>query len=161
VGIRGDYQALARMKVQIQKLGGRSVQAGLSRVLMAEALELVDEGFATSTAPDGSPWAPLKLRAGQPLRDTRRLQGSFTGVFSARGFRIGTNVMYAPTHQEGRTIRPRRAQMLRWRVGGRSFAAKEVTIPARPMLPTGSKLPPRWKTAFDEAAIEYMRTVMR
>ncbi len=160
MGIRGDYRALNRIQVQLGKLG-KNIQARLSKVLMQEALDLVDEGFATSTAPDGTPWKRLVLRNGQPLRDTRRLQSSFTGTASARGFRIGTNVMYAPTHQEGRTIRPREAKMLRWKTGGRFYAAHQVTIPSRPMLPEGSRLPPRWRTAFHEAAMDFMRSEMR
>ncbi|QDT30480.1 Phage virion morphogenesis family protein [Gimesia panareensis] len=72
-------------------------------------------GFQTSTAPDGSPWAPLKTQRPpghnpdpKPLIDTGRLQDSvgyqgsdhIEGV-SGEGFTLGTSVYYAGVHQEG------------------------------------------------------------
>lgn len=161
MGIRGDFGGLRKMQVAISSVASSQSRAELSRILMREALEQVDEGFATSRAPDDSPWAKLKFRSGQPLRDTRRLQSSFTGESNSRGFRIGTNVEYAVTHQEGREIHARRAPYLRFVAGGRHFAVKSVTIPARPMVPEGSTLPPRWRDAFTDAAREYLARKLR
>jgi phage gpG-like protein len=121
---------------------------------------MVDEGFATSSAPDGSAWDPLKQRSGQPLRDTGRLQRSYTASVTNRGFSIGTNTRYAVTHQEGRTIVPRRAKLLRWTVGGKTFTAAKVEIPARPMVPDG-ELGPKWTAAFKDAARDLINSRFR
>jgi phage gpG-like protein len=161
VGIRGDFAGLRKMKIQIADIGSESSRAALSKVMMHEALELVDEGFATSTAPDGSGWKKLALRNGQPLRDTRRLQSSFTGTSNSRGFKIGTNVMYAATHQDGKTIKAKGSGRLHFNAGGRHFSLKQVKIPARPMVPEGSALPPRWRNALNDAAREYVARKLR
>lgn len=52
---------------------------------------------------------------------------------------MGTNVVYAATHQygdPGRTIRARNAKALRFKARGRWISKKQVkvTIPARPFL---------------------------
>jgi phage virion morphogenesis protein len=160
VGVRGDFKGLRNLQVQLGEVARGHTQRELAQVLAAEARELVDEGFATSTAPDGSSWDPLKQRAGQPLRDTGRLQRSYTSSVTNRGFSIGTNTRYAVTHQEGRTIVPVRAKMLRWSVGGKTFTAKKVEIPARPMVPDG-ELGPKWTRAFKDAAREVINDRFR
>lgn len=160
MGIKGDFGGLRRIGVQLKTLGAPDTRAQLSRVLMHEALELVDDGFATSKAPDGTRWKRLKFRNGQPLRDTRRLQSSFTGQSSARGFIIGTNTHYAVTHQEGRVIKAKGDGRLRFKAGGSWHAAKEVTVPARPMMPTG-KLSPLWQKALERAAGEFITAKLR
>ena len=84
-------------------------------------------GFQTSTAPDGSRWAPLKNPRPpghnpdtKPLIDTGALQDSvgyqgsehIEGV-SGEGFTLGSSVYYAGVHQEG---------------------SKKKNIPARPFM---------------------------
>lgn len=78
------------------------------------------------------------------LTDRARLRRSLTGhpvVGSARheisGNRLtlGTNLIYARTHQEGAVIVPKKAKALAFSIGGgRSVFAKRVVIPARPFL---------------------------
>lgn len=72
-------------------------------------------GFQTSTAPDGSTWAPLKHPRPpghnpntKPLIDTGGLQDSvgYQGAdhieeVSGEGFSLGTGVYYAGVHQAG------------------------------------------------------------
>lgn len=59
--------------------------------------------FKLGTDPYGQPWAPLKYRKGQPLRDTGRLNRSITSVADSNGVTIGTNVVYARAHQRGKS----------------------------------------------------------
>ena len=87
----------------------------------------------SGTAPDGTTWAPLKRRAGRPLRDTGRLMNGLTRAarITDRGFALGTNVSYAPYHQSGTT-----------------------RTPARPFLPAPGELPRSWEGPLREAAEE-------
>lgn len=98
-----------------QQVLQRAAKGGFLRPILMnvaeEAVELVKHGFATSTAPDGKPWAPLAIKRardkrgtkGQPLRDTGRLMNSLSRVPVIRGsgFTYGTDVSYGPYHQFG------------------------------------------------------------
>ncbi len=109
----------------------------------------VRQSFIRGESPYHEPWAPLKLRAGQPLRDTGRLMNSITYQVWAGYVEVGTNVCYAPVHQFGATIKARPGQPGRNRCGRRKgvpflvfqgadrkpIFARQVTIPARPFLP--------------------------
>lgn len=76
--------------------------------------------------------------------DTGRLRNSIktTRKLTARGptYQVGTNVEYAPYVENGtrpHVIRPRRAQVLRFKVNGRTVYAKVVHHPgtrAQPFL---------------------------
>jgi len=132
-------------------------------------LSLVQLGFKVGKSPYGEPWAPLKVRAGQPLRDTRRLQNSFTFVVEGGGsdalLRLGTNTYYAPFHQFGAVIKPVKAKFLRFQIGGAQYAKAlningkggstvytkgPVVLPARPFLPINA-LPAAWSGAATKA----------
>ena len=64
---------------------------------------------------------------------------------STKGFAVGTNVVYAATHQFGRDIKPGKRGK-----GGR--------IPARPMMPNASQgLGPIWLPAFDAVIAQTMK----
>ncbi len=111
--------------------------------------EMARQGFVHGESPGGEPWAPLKFRAGQPLRDTGRLMNSITHRVSRDYIEVGTNVKYAAVHQFGATIRPKRGKFLVFKPRGASnpIFAREVTIPARPFLPDET-LPPDWLQAI-------------
>ena len=181
MGISGDFAKLRRSSAQLKAVG-TSGRLGLSTALAREVRSLVDLGFRSATAPDGTGWAPLKVRDGQPLRDTGRLQRSMTfRDVTENGFRFGTNVSYAHFHQfgtNGRQAASVRAQPVG--KGGRfvskkraaaskrrsvsirmlSFAAGSGKIPARPFLPTGG-LPTRWSASLQRAGTAYLRTITR
>lgn len=117
----------------------------LGRVLVTR----IQLTFRRSTAPNGTRWAPLKLRQGQPLVDSGRLRASITSKVQDREVVVGTNVQYARVHQFGATIRPKRAKLLRFPNGAGGFAfARQVTVPARPFMPIGPSgqvdLPASW-----------------
>jgi len=100
-------------------------------------------------------WKPLKVRKGEPLRDTGRLMASIGNVLdvSRSGTRqimeIGTNVVYANVHQFGFsgsvTQNVRAHKRVITQAFGRSISPTEVNvkahsrtieqnIPARPFL---------------------------
>lgn len=139
--------------------------------------------FKLSIDPWGKPWAPIKWRAprrtndgakfsragrsqiqantagnaGQPLRDTGRLQRSFTSKADAQGVTVGTNVKHARVHQFGATIKPVKGKFLRFPgPGGALIFAKQSVIPQRAFLPIRSVgapvvLPPAWSAAVVRA----------
>jgi phage virion morphogenesis protein len=119
--------------------------------------------FKLGIDPWGSPWAALKLRKGQPLRDTGRLNRSIAAQADDSGVTVGTNVSYAPTHQFGATIVPKKAKRLVFPgPGGSLIFAKKVTVPARPFLPlrrSGATvaLPPAWSADVVRALKSYLR----
>lgn len=135
--VSGDFGKLRELAAKLERLAGPGAVRDLASVLAEEARELADEGFAGSHDPAGTPWAPLKVRAGQPLRDTGRLQRSFTKSVSSGGFTIRYSAAYGGYHQSGTS-----------------------RMVARPMLP-GDSMPARWATSFHEAAEEYLDSLMR
>lgn len=149
--VTGDFSQLAAIQRKvdlIQKEGAKRVakQVGL------EAKALVAEGFARGVSPSGQAWAPLKVRSGQPLRDSGRLASSITLEPTGLGFRLTSNVAYADVHQYGATITVKKARSL-YSPSLRTFFGKTVTIPARPFLPEGD-LPGPWNERLTEAAEE-------
>lgn len=106
----------------------------IMEVAAQDTKTLIDDSFATSTSPEGAPWAPLseatqtinpRRTGGKPLVDTARLRNSVTTQAGASGFSFGTNVVYAGTHQFGRS-------------SNRVFGKSPGPIPARPFLPITS-----------------------
>lgn len=108
----------------------RALMTRIGRVMKTD----VQMNFRRGISPQGQKWAPLKSRAGQPLRDTGRLMRSVDYVANRDEVVIGTNVKYGPTHQFGAVIRPKNGNLLRFKVGNRFVFAKKVTIPARPFI---------------------------
>ena len=47
---------------------------------------------------------------------------------------VGSNLIYAATHQFGATIKAKNAKSLSWKVGDQSIFVKQVVIPAREYL---------------------------
>lgn len=105
-------------------------------------VEHVRLGFTESADPYGTPWLPLKNRQGQPLRDTGRLMNSITHRVTGNAVEIGTNVLYAPTHQfgakQGAFGRTKRNGPIPW-----------GDIPARPFFPDEVRgLPQDWQASI-------------
>jgi len=102
----------------------------------------VDLTFRDAQDPYGNPWADLspvtiaKRRNGsnKPLNDTGRLKASITSNASQHEVTVGTNTIYAPTHQFG---------------ANQSEYAPHVPwgdVPARPFLPnTDQGFPALWQ----------------
>ena len=147
-GVRGAFAQLDAFHRQLAQLAADSFATELNRQLAAEAMTQLQLGFRASRDPYGTAWPALQRRQGNPLLDTGRLRNSFArGGLSARGFAVGTNVVYAATHQFGRGIKPGKRGK-----GGR--------IPARPMMPNGSRgFGPIWLPAFDAVIAQTMKKV--
>ena len=150
---RGVLDAFNRL-IAIGEDPGRALGA-VGNVLVNR----IREGFNTSTAPDGIPWAPLKSRQGKPLRDKGHLMGSIDYQVEGNSVVVGTNLPYALVHQFGAKIEARSGKVLRFLVEGRPVFVKRVTIPARPFLPT-ERLPQEWETDCVDAIADVIRRSM-
>lgn len=90
---------LLRIRKALDRMGSDQRKVFFRRVGVALKSDF-DMGFRRGCSPRGNPWKSV-LRGGQPLRDTRRLQGSLTVRATSDSTEVGTNVDYGPAHQEG------------------------------------------------------------
>jgi phage virion morphogenesis protein len=138
---------------KLAKLSQTATNKVLYQRVGAAILTQVQLGFRNASDPWGFAWAKPKLRDGQPLSDTGRLRRSIRAVADDEGVTVGTNLIYAPIHQFGGTIVPKKAKFLRFpNPAGGFFFKKSVFIPARPYLPIDpasgeTQLPPKWRAA--------------
>ena len=137
IRVEGDTRALMEAIKNIAELD----RAGLNEALGENVRTSTVERFKRSRGPDGKRWRTSVRAAttgGTTLVDTAQLRNSITSKSDATGFAVGTNVKHAATHQFGdtRTILPKKAKALRFRIGDRWVSKKKVTVtfPARPVL---------------------------
>ena len=118
-------------------------------------------GFHKSENPYGKAWTKLVSRDGKPLRNwgtTQNVQASFDGG----RLQIGIANKWAAVHQGGKTIVPRNAPYLVFKIRGRVVKTKKVVIPAREMVPTtAGGMPSKWSLGFANIARTIMREVLR
>lgn len=120
---------------------------GMSEVDKAGVMNAIAEGLRTSTmerfraeeSPDGRKWKPsIRTEGGKTLTKTAALKTSIKAQASGTGIAVGTNLVYAATHQFGdeRTIRAKNSKYLRFQIGSQwiSVPSVRVSIPARPFL---------------------------
>lgn len=130
--------------------------APLMASMGAALVSLVQLCFRSSLSPYGVRWAALKLRQGQPLRDTGSLMNSITYVAETNsvvvGPGFGPSSKGAAVQQFGATIvakNPRGLLAFKPRGSSRWIFARQVTVPARPYLPTrAGGLPADWTGAI-------------
>lgn len=148
-------QAITAAFDKLLQLGQNPVPAleGIGRSMQTN----IQLGFRTSTSPYGQKWEPLKHRSGKPLVDKGHLQNSISYRLVGNAVEIGTNMLYAKLQQFGGVIKPKNKQALFFMLGDKKVFARQVTIPARPFLPTDG-LPASWA---DDAADAVMDVIKR
>lgn len=166
--LTGDFKELDRF---IDKLSSAPDHLRvLSDQLAEEAIELIREGFETSTDPYGDRWAPLKLRAGQPLRDTGGLMAWRKRFSTSQGFVVSSTKDYAVHHQYGtgiygrrkKPIVPKQARALRFPgPGGMIFARSVDGVPRRRMVPDPGPLPSKWRARFVETSHDVLTELFK
>lgn len=116
-------------------------KAGVMNAIAEGLRTSTQERFRSGTDPDGSRWKPSERERsgkGKTLIRTNALSTSIRAKADATGAAVGTNKIYAATHQFGdeRTIRAKNGKYLKFKVGGRfvSVSSVRVNIPARPFL---------------------------
>lgn len=89
--------------------GGSFIPPQLARIYQQILVSAVKERFATTSAPDGARWRPLRHprpNGGDvPLRDTGILMASFTGGHDATSVWVGTTHPGAAIHNFGGVVR--------------------------------------------------------
>ena len=116
----------------------------------------IQQGFEAGVSPYGQKWAPLKHRSGKPLLDNGHLQKSISYRVVGNTVEIGTNLLYARLHQFGGVIRPKNKTRLFFMLGERKVFARQVTVPARPFMPTDG-LPDGWRDDVVEVVMDVIR----
>lgn len=146
--------ALARRGENLQPLMERLGAAFVSEIKFS---------FLSSRSPYGVGWAALKLRQGQPLRDTGALMNSITYQADTKSVLVGPatgpSSKGAGTHQFGATINAKPGSLLIFKPRGSSLwiFAKRVVVPARPYLPTkAGGLPTAWRTSILQEVGRYL-----
>ena len=142
VSVKVDVDSnLEQLISRLDRISGID-KAGVMRAVAEGLRTSTQERFRTGNAPDGSSWEPSKRasekKRGKTLVQSGALKNSIRARADATGAAVGTNKIYAATHQFGdeRTIRAKNGKYLKFKVGGRfvSVPVVRVNIPARPFL---------------------------
>lgn len=137
VRLDGDVRRL------MKKLGKmKDIDLKGANLVLAEALRSsTRQRFKDEVNPDGRKWES-SIRAtnegGTTLTDTAGLKNSIKSTADKSGFAVGTNKIYAKTHQFGdeRTIKARTSRGLRFKINGKWVTKKkvDVSIPERAFI---------------------------
>ena len=114
---------------QFSDLDKKRLNNVLSSVIRASTMER----FKTSRTPEGKRWEPSKRaeqEAGKTLVKTGTMKNSIRRSANDSGFAVGTNNIYAATHQFGTpgrriTIRAKTSRGLIFKIGGQWVLAEE------------------------------------
>jgi phage virion morphogenesis protein len=115
VSYRVDTRELERLSADLVE------RISQPRPALQAVADLAEQTIQRNFTAGGRPtkWAPLKLRDGQPLRDTGRLMNSISAQpVGDRVVMVGTNVVYAAIHN----------------FGGQAGRGHKVTIPQREFM---------------------------
>ena len=126
-GMPGTKRLQSKFKKLARKIGNKNA---LFQRIGVNVLNEIIKTFKEETH-EGKPWKPLSpstiaRRGGgltRILQDTGTLRRSFGSKATSRLVRIGTPILYAPTHQEGERKIPQR-QMLPSKKRGLEIAVK-------------------------------------
>lgn len=138
VQIQGDLSALMKKLNQLSNVDFRGINAALGQGVRTSTFDR----FRDEKDPEGKKWKP-SIRAeeegGKTLSKTAQgLRTSIKVEYSEKGFEVGTNTIYAATHQFGddRTIRAKNKKALKFQYagGGHVVKAVRVNIPKRAFL---------------------------
>lgn len=138
IRLEGDTRQLLRKLQKLKDIDKKGINKAIGNSLRSSTVER----FSTQKAPDGKKWRN-SIRAsengGVTLTETARLKNSIKSYGNESGAAVGTNTIYAGTHQFGarRTIRAESPKGLRFKVSGGKWVTKnkvKVNIPARPFL---------------------------
>lgn len=137
VRLEGDTEKLIARLKSMEDINKAGVMNAIAEGLRTSTVER----FRSEESPEGTKWKP-SIRAteknGKTLTMSAALKNSIHAQADASGAAVGTNLIYAATHQFGdeRTIRAKNSKYLRFQIGGKwvSVPSVRVKIPARPFL---------------------------
>lgn len=138
IRLEGDVRRLMKKLRRLENVDIRGASLVLSEALRTST----KERFKEEKDPEGKAWTK-SIRAtqegGSTLTDSAGLKNSIKSTADGSGFAVGTNKIYARTHQFGekkRVIKAKTSKGLRFKVDGEWVRKKQVTvkIPKRPFL---------------------------
>lgn len=138
IRIEGDTRRLVRRLKELSDIDKK----GVNRALAESVRSSTRERFKEEKSPEGNRWEK-SIRASQEngvtLTKSADLRNSIKSTSAPSGFAVGTNKIYARTHQfgeKGRTIKAKSSKGLIFKVGDQWIRKREVKIkiPARPFL---------------------------
>ncbi len=133
VKLTGDWSRLENSLHRMTRLNFGKIH----KLIGEQMVNSTRERFKEGVAPDGSRWRKsvrAGMQGGQTLVDTRDLEKSITYQAYPDRVDVGTNKLYAPVHQQGKTIYSKRGRYLKFRVGKQFVTRKRVIIPKRPFI---------------------------
>lgn len=133
--IRVTHDDLTPVLNRLRELAGPKRQSVL-RAGGNTLLSITQGSFnSVGAAFRASPWAAKRDGTPSNLQKTTTLAHSWRLTVTPNGATVSTDREYAAIHQFGGIIRPKTAKALRFQSGGQWWTVKQVTMPARPMLP--------------------------
>lgn len=138
VRLEGDVRRLQKALKNLSEVDIKALKKAIGTSLRDSTVER----FKESKDPDDKAWKPSRnsiLNNKKTLVDSSRLRNSIKPKETKTGVAVGTNTIYAATHQfgeKGRIIRPKNAKALTFQIDGKWRRAKKVKIkiPARPFM---------------------------
>jgi phage virion morphogenesis protein len=142
IRVEGDTRALMSRLRQIADIDKKGINASIAESIRESTLER----FKTGKDPEGKKWKQsirVENDGGVTLVKSAALRNSIKTKADASGFAVGTNKVYAATHQLGAknrriTIKAKTSKGLIFRYADKWVRKKQVTvtvnIPARPFL---------------------------
>lgn len=137
VRLEGDIKKLTQALKRIESTDFENINLAIAESLRTTTTDRFKEG----KDPKGKSWRKsirASQQGGTTLIDTARLKNSIRATSDKSGAVVGTNTIYAQTHQFGdkRTIKAKTKNGLRFKIGGKWATKKKVTIsiPERPFL---------------------------
>lgn len=112
----------------------RTNTGGPERVI-ARAARALEPPLVSGAVREGAKVIQRGIAARAPRRSGRLARSFQIESVDAYTYDVASDLIYAPVHEYGATIRPRRATYLRFVVGGQVvFTKGPVVIPARPYV---------------------------
>lgn len=153
VRIDGEVEELLARLNQMSEIDRAGVMNAIAEGIRTSTLER----FCSEESPEGSKWKPsirAERKGGKTLTKSAGLKNSIKAQADGSGAAVGTNLIYAATHQFGaeRTIRAKKSRYLRFQIGDRwvSVPSVRVNIPARPFLGISQEDKEEIKEILDE-----------
>jgi len=131
IRIDGDFTRLKSTIKNLENLKGKKIQ--INRVIGQELRTSTVQRFKDEEDPQGKKWKK-SIRAinegGQTLTHNADLKNSIRVKATSEGVAVGTNKIYAGTHQLGGkfTIRAKNKEYLRFKIKDRWITKKEVEV---------------------------------
>lgn len=137
VRIDGEVEELLAKLEQMSGIDKAGVMNAIAEGLRTSTVER----FGSEESPEGTKWKPsirATQKGGKTLTKSTALKTSIKAKADSTDAAVGTNLIYAATHQFGdeRTIRAKKSKYLKFQIGGKwvSVPSVRVNIPARPFL---------------------------